>query len=502
MTGFVAVSCDDVDDIVNPDFDRLFSPVDLKGTISNMTGVKVTWTESKDAEAYILEVIEGGADESGEKVASYTVTPDEIPYTVIGLEGETEYTIRVKATTNQGREDSKWSTIVVTTGTEQIFLNFEDGDIDYTEVTLRWTAGEVATKIMLTPGDIEHTVTASEIAAGQATITGLIRATQYKATLLNGTKTRGTKTFETRGAAIEVTPTDDFATMIAEANDEDVFSLAAGEYSVGKLSIKKSITIKGANATNRPVLKALLSLEAGVSFELKDIILNGADAVDAGANADQAIQFNTADVDYGDITITGCEIKNYLKGLLYFNQKGMAESITIDKCIIYDIECNGGDFFDCRKGTAKQINFTNNTVYNSALARDFFRIDNDNSSAFSSAPKLLIDHNTFNNVSNGSSRRMLYVRWVGNEITFTNNILANTDGYYTNQAATNIVLMRNNNYHNAPNFTGSTQSSAKNDTGTYTTLDPGFANVANGDFTLSNSTLISNGIGDPQWIKE
>ena len=104
-------------------------------------------------------------------------------------------------------------------------------------------------------------------------------------------------------------------------------------------------------------------------------------------------------------------------------------------------------------------------------------------------------------VSNSSSKRILYIRLADNEITFTKNIVANTEGYYTNQSSTNIVMMSNNNYFNAPNFTASTTSGAQNDTGTFTTLDPGFANPDSGDFTISNEELKFQQIGDPRWIK-
>jgi len=112
-----------------------------------------------------------------------------------------------------------------------------------------------------------------------------------------------------------------------------------------------------------------------------------------------------------------------------------------------------------------------------------------------------ISNNTFNKVCDGTSRRILYIRLASNQITFTKNILANTLGYYSNQTATNIVAMANNNYWNAPNFTASTTSNAKNDTGVYTTLDPGFINAAEGNFKVSNAVLIENLIGDPRWLK-
>jgi len=501
---FAAGCGDDIaDEVTSIDANRLFSPVDLEARVVNRTNVRLSWKAVNNAKSYNIEVYNNGNED-------YTGTPlksvenvlfTETPYTIIGLEGDENYSIRVQAISDEIAE-SKWIGITIKTDTEQIFEALDEAnDLEATTVTLRWPAGEVATEIILTPGDIRYSITANDIAAGAATLTGLTPETKYTARMVNGAKTRGTIAFETPldlGGAIAVSPGDDFIAMIAAAEDGDVFAVLPSEtpYVLGKLSITKSISIKAAKPSDKPVLFALISLEDNVAFELKDVILDGTGAVEEGVLADQAIQFNKAG-DYKTVSVVGCEIRNYLKGLLYFNVAGIAESITFDNNIIHDIVCDGGDLFDCREGTAAQINFTNNTVYNCALARDFFRID---SKTLAVSPSLFIDHNTFYNVSNGSSRRILYVRWPGNQITFTNNILANTAGYYSNQSSTNIVTMGGNNYFEAPNFTASTVSNAKNDTsGDYTTLDPGFANPSEGNFTLSNEDLKYDKIGDPRW---
>src|SRR5690606_5867141 len=132
--------------------------------------------------------------------------------------------------------------------------------------------------------------------------------------------------------------------------------------------------------------------------------------------------------------------------------------------------------------------------------RDLFRMDAGGSNTDPNVTSIItIRNNTFNQVCDGTSRRVLYIRLAKNEITFTKNIIANTQGYYSNQSATNITSMSDNNYFNAPNFTASTTSNAKNDTGVFTTEDPGFANPAEGDFTISNENLKFNQIGDPRW---
>lgn len=79
-------------------------------------------------------------------------------------------------------------------------------------------------------------------------------------------------------------------------------------------------------------------------------------------------------------------------------------------------------------------------------------------------------------------------------------MVTNTQGYHTNQASTNIVKFDKNNYFNAPNFKGSTQSGAKNDP-SGTTLDPGYTNAAGGNFKVSNEELRFQGIGDPRWLQ-
>jgi hypothetical protein len=48
-------------------------------------------------------------------------------------------------------------------------------------------------------------------------------------------------------------------------------------------------------------------------------------------------------------------------------------------------------------------------------------------------------------------------------------------------------------------LSGSATSGAKYDTGTFTTLNPGFTDPASGNFRISELTLIANGVGDVRW---
>lgn len=60
----------------------------------------------------------------------------------------------------------------------------------------------------------------------------------------------------------------------------------------------------------------------------------------------------------------------------------------------------------------------------------------------------------------------------------------------------------NNNYFNTKNLVseGGDEKAKFFDTDG-TTLDPGYADAANGDFTLSQEDLIYNQVGDPRWFQ-
>lgn len=500
LTAFVTSCSEPDDEIKNSVYDRLFSPTAVEARVQNKTNVSLKWTDVRGAASYAIELFANDSlTFAGSPVETYNDVTDNA-YVIVGLMGETQYSARVKAIGDNIAE-SKWTGVFFETDKEQILYAVDPNDMEATQVTLRWPAGQTATSIVLTPGNITYAVTAQDVAAGAATITGLTGETEYTAVLKNGEKVRGTISFTTPldlGGAIAVKPESDLAALIADAAEGDVFALFPGEYTVPTLSIAKTISIKGVRPGERPVLKTtIFRVKSGSGLELRDLILDG-----EGSDGNQAIVYDDdlADGVYNALTIENCLIKNYTKGTLYVNKKCNIVSVTIKNNIYANIECDGGDFIDFRNGIAQTFEFTNNTVYNSALGRDFFRMDAGGSNNFPEVNSIInISNNTFNKVSDNSGKRILYIRLKTHEITFNKNILANTAGYYTNQDATTIKEMEKNNYFNAPNFTGSTQSKAQNDAGTYTQLDPGFKDADKGDFTLSNEDLKYNQIGDQRW---
>lgn len=486
-----------LEEITELNLDRALSPTDLTAQVVDRTNVRLNWRRVSNAQSYNVEIFDN-AEFSGTAAATADgITMDQLPYTITGLEGETIYYVRVQAIGEEIRE-SKWISATFTTDVEQILNEVDAETLTAQSVTLTWPAGEVATEIILMPGDIRHPVTSAEIAAGSVTITGLSSDVTYTATLKNGEKTRGIVSFTTLlgEGVIKVTAEDDLLKVIAEAEAGAILAIEPGTYSIkGDIVIDKTLTVQGYRPSDKPIIQgAVFKVSKSAGLTLKDLSLDG-------LGGDQAVVYDEdLDESYADFLMQDCKVSNYLKGVFYVNKKARIPSVVFKNNIIYDIECNGGDFIDFRKGIADEFIFVDNTVYNSAAARDLFRMDAGGSDNFGSVEsKITITQNTFYNTIKNNGKRYLYIRLANNSISFTKNLIVASEGYYANQSATNITELSDNNYHNAPNFTASSVSNAQNDTGNYTSLNPEFTDPENGDFTVNNLDLKLNGIGAARW---
>lgn len=492
--GFFVTSCEDVDDIQELSLDRILSPTDLSVRIRNSVNAEITWGAMEHADSYTLEVYLGSS-EAGTLIRTIEDITNPT-YTVSGLIGDTAYFIRVKAV-GTGINDSRWTTISVTTDPEQIFSRIETGELLATSVTLRWNDnGTSVTHITITPGDINYTLTSQDITNGYATIEGLTGETEYTAVIYNGNAPRGSLTFTTPrdlGGATLVTTAEELTQALAEAESGDVLALDPGEYEISTLAIDKDIVLMGTDVTNKPILKSTvieLSNNAGVS--LINLVMDG------DRQAGRAINY-TASGNFNAVSISGCDFRNYTTNWLYISGNAAAvESISVTNCYFENVSISGGEFIDIRSGGVREITFSNNTLNSCAPERAFFRIDNSASSIPAITSSIIrIENNTLYKVSNtsGSNGRLLYIRYAGNQIYFNNNIVANTAGRYTNQSSTNIVEMKDNNYYEAPSVKGDNK-----DTGAFYEFNPQFADPDNGDFTVGNADVKDYNIGDVRWL--
>lgn len=509
-------SCDDpMDELTSLIYDRVFSPIDFEARSITENSVKLQWVKSEGADTYTIEIF---ADDSltfeGEPVQTITdITEAQIPYTVSNLVYDTKYSARIMAIdADDADRNSKWHGVYFRTAAQQIFNNIPESSISDRSVTVTWPAGEEVTRITVTDANtgaivINKDLTAEEIAEGKAVVNGLTPETSYTIKLYNNDKERGSKSFKTiidLNGATTVSPDEDFGALLEAATDGQVFALYGGTYTIagenggaGNAQIKKNITIKGIYPTNLPTIKGRFQLGDGASLSLNQIILDGAD----NESTDQAFNYKTEGATYDVLDVQNCEIKNFGKGLIYLNVASTINKVTFNNCLIHNIECDGGDFFDSRKGRINETNLTNSTIYASATARDFIRMDDASESMGGGTPIINIKNCTIDGVANASSKRLLYVRYVGNVINWENNLVTNTEAMFSNQSKTSVPTFKNNIYFNTPNLKSIVEKGNlfTDDSATWD-VDPKYQDTANGDFTVTNEDVSSKGVGDPRWL--
>lgn len=502
----IFTGCSDPDDeVLSIDYDRLFSPTELKLQIANRTNILALWNPVKDMESYVIEVFDNSDFEGTPVFTFQDITKNGTisdPYTIQGLEGETTYSVRIKAV-SPSIPDSKWTSATITTATEQILKSVADEDRKVTEVTLRWPAGITATEMILTALDkngnpvgdnIVHNVTVQEITDGAVTIKGLTEYTSYTAVLMNGSKTRGTITFKTRIEGIEVTPDDNLAELLNEAKEGDKFVLHPGEYTLGEYEITKSISIIGIESSDRPVINGRFTCGSAVnSIELSSLIVTG--------NKEYAAFFDVlAGCSINSLIISDCDISNYSNQLIYNNNAGTIGDFIITNCIVHDIVGSGGDGIDFRGGTLGSMKVENSTFYNSF--RTFVRMQ-------AKAGPISFTNCTFYKVSNFDNGNNHGLFRISNGDTFqVKNCLFVETGNETTTVATagNFCRQASNMKATASYASNIYYSCYQLWAGLYTNpsecsaseANPQFKDPENGDFTVQNVVV---NVGDPRWLE-
>lgn len=496
---FAFAGCDDkIDPVVQElDLDRAFSPVGLEARIRNQTTVELNWDTRPDVKHYLVEI---SADDMQftNIVRTLEVTPDDLPVQET-LDGETLYSIRVKAVSASGLPDSKWVSLTITTDPEQIFLSSEDGDIKATEATLRWAAGSEVTHLLIMP-DTERDLTDDEKAAGVAVVTGLTGETTYTIILKNGEKTRGTKVFTTLidlGDAEPIYPEDDIVAILDAADEGDSFVLFPGEYQLGSYAVKRSVTLSGYDPVDKPVIFGQFTCGATIAT----VELN---YLDVRSDGTVSQFFNTqAGCNLTSLVINECEISGYANNFIYNNVGETSYgTIHVKNSYIHDIEGAGGDGIDFRTGAINTLRIENTTFANGF--RTFLRMQVECNTIFQNC--------TFYKVAtvNNSNNNGLFRTSGAGSFEVRNSLFVETGpadapasgqvGNFCRQASYMVPtpVYSNNNIFNCNNllvglYTTAAEVSA-------TEIDPGFADAANGVFTVTNQTIIDNSIGDPRWL--
>lgn len=520
-------SCSEIEEITDIIYGRVFSPTDLEAKNIKETTADLFWNASKGASSYVVEVYQDDSlTFAGEPVME--IEGSNNARSLSGLIYDTDYSVKVYAKDqNNASRDSKASELYFRTSPQQILNSIKEDDILDRSVSVSWPEEEKAVSRIII-SDYEtgeevatHEITDAEREAAKATVEGLNPETKYSVKLYyvaNGIqKERGSKTFTTivdLNGAIIVSPEDNIQSIIRDAKDGDVFALKPGKFVVksssedesitaGSVVVSKNVTIKGIYPTKVPTINGRFEIQDGATLEISQVNLDG-----KGTSGDQC--FNVKGTQVGGIKVSNSEIKNYVKGVYYVNVAAKIPYITFENCLIHNITCDGGDMFDCRKGCIEALTFSKSTIYGSCAARDFIRYD-DAAASFDNAPSVIkVDQCTIDAAANGSGKRLLYVRYGGKNdpkstsIIWTNNLVTNTVGVWSNQASTPTPDFGMNNVYSGCTKLNVLDGAEGGKTNLFidekgTTADPKYKNAEEGDFTITNESVSKLKVGDPRW---
>ena len=501
----VAISCsDELTELTEVSYDRLFSPIDLEVRVRQQVNAAVSWKAVNKATGYSIELYQGETVAAGTLIQSETTLSTS--YTFTKLEGSEAYAVRVKAT-GSSIPESKWVEASFKTDAEQIFYEVDPALIEAKQATLTWPAGENVQTLHIMPGEIKRTLTSAEIAEGKAVITGLASETEYTVNLLRGTKIRGTVTFTT---PVDL---DGAIPLYADATEEEI-KLAFQNLAEGD----KICLLPAADGTTAFVpAEVTLSVSCSVmALQSKPVTADLCFKIDGTASditikdlnfkSDKSVAFCTIlNVSAGaNIKISNCTIDSYSKVITEDEHSSSVQTgdLTVENCVITNISGHGIDF------QKKHISFStftlkNSTAYNACNGQNFIRFD-----FVRTGVVYTVTNNTIYDVK-ASNKGLVYIRSnkAGNH-DFTCNVSKNifafsaeaTDVFFTEDSKSDNILFDSNYYLNAGSLLAnpSTGSGKAFDTAGIV-ADPKFKDAANGDFTVGNEDIIYYKIGDPRW---
>jgi len=516
------------EEITELNLSRCLEPMNLKARVNNSLGDVVTfsWDVTKDAESYLLSIY---TDEGlTQKYLSETVAPGSVPYQK-KLDADQTYYFTVQAMA-QGKAESKvavCSTSVKTFAVkDNLFMKVTARSA--TSVSLAWSTEvsdyqEVDRIEYGAPGSDEmgkKTLSASEIAAGAATVDGLTASTDYEFILFFKSASRGMVNAWTTPDVSGFTPVsslDALLNAMKTPGAKILLKMDGSPYEIESLEIAGGFSIIGEGEADgtMPVLQGELSFAdtwaGGNDLYFEGVEFNGSPTAASPSGFGFAIQNkNGGTVDnkeIGNITYKNCVITNYTKGLIYEWGKPMVlGNITYESCDITNINPDGtvgGDCFDLRQAsTLKTLSFVDNTIWQGM--RTFIRID------AATVGGLVFDNNTVQNLcfaDNANNAGIFGLQVAPGSVSFKNNLFLNMAQKATlgsanakyKTAADLGVSASNNWYYNVVEtfFTESWPAGATNFKAAES--DPCY-NAPGGLFNLvSGSELASAKVGASKW---
>lgn len=504
----------------------------------------------KSTEYYIIELskdslydeVEMGGENSTIIGADKSITS--APVDINNLEEYTKYYMRVKAMSDS-KPESKW-------------VYYKDGDSFRTpgilhdvlekdrlddNIRLTWIPGSQVTALKYTykneEGEQEEIITLSDEdrAAGEYRVTGLNTNRQYKFELLDGEKVRGALTVKTQKGL----PTADYMVVLNEnrtiitQDDIDEWANAAFEKANSgenagaatasiTLGLPAGKTIELATAEKgikipegisicffgRAGEKATLKVKHEVNVEgnhgyisFEHVNIDGEYNVDEGTGCNDFINDKNAFA-IDSLGITECEVKNFKQSVIRFQgSTGQTlKNLTIDNCIIHDVAQQGYGMIQMDKGMQQvdSINITNSTIYNGVYANKCFL----STASIKSDVKVNMESCTFYNligsggyfIDNNNGGDMAFNC---NKVIFAKTYNPSAKGVRNLSTVDKHVNISNTYMTNDWTLTSNKMPSSVETLSV--SSSSAFQNAAGADFTLKNSILEKEKVGDPRWIR-
>jgi len=524
VMGGLYVSCTSVtDELTELSLTRCLEPLNLEHTISNGDSVIFGWDLVTGADHFALQVAIGQKDFENNLYKDLTVSADSVPYG-IKLIPDTTFFFRVQAQADNGKEPSKWAEYIDTIATYAVRsnLNLQVTERTANSISLSWDQDPEVTHITYTPRDeaqTRYTLTAEDIAAGTATITGLSASTSYTVGLYFQSANRGELSLYTMpafdGSEAVVSDLAGLQAAFADKAPKVRLTMEGSPYELGQVDLLKDMEIYGEEAADgtRPVIlgEVHINTDSLDHFYSEGIEWNG-NEYEFGFPIQIKNGGGLSDVQIGSITYKNSTITGYSKGLIYeWSQTFNLGTYTVDGCTISNILTGSGDGFDLRQATTVgTINFLNSTIYNSF--RSFVRIDDPVtlSTGFNFRNNTLMGLCT---TVEGTGNRGIFAfqtESAKGKIKIEDNIFLNMTDFSTfigtnaaNLAAADMTIAGNYFYNVAETFFNDkcTEASATAGGGSVLGSDPCY-NSEGMIFNITNSNVLSAGAGDPRWLVE
>lgn len=527
--GFLAGCTSVADELTELSLTRCLEPLNLEYTISNGDSVIFNWDLVSGSDQFALQIAENDGTfetEDGKLTSAVIkdliVTADKVPYG-IKLTADQKYFFRVQAQTSANdKEPSKWAVSADTISTYAVRSSLfpEVTGRTSSSITISWNEDPEVTHILCTPREgtpVRYDLTDEDIKAHTATVDGLTPSTNYTVILYYMSASRGELSLYTMpdlSGIATVSTVEDLKQAFTDGAPKIVVSMAGSPYELGSVDLTKNMELYGQEDADgtRPVIMGTVSVNGTIDhFRCEGIEWNG-----NGYEIGRPIQIKDATTtSINEVIFKNCTITGFENGIFYSSDKvtnSDVGTLTFEGCDIYDIPGSGGDGIDIRDIDNKEvvkfgnINFINNTVYNSF--RTFMRIDE----YVNITGKITVRNNTIMGVStfdNSNNRGIIGIQATSaaGKIEFSSNLFLHMETVSTmsshnkNLPISSFTFSNNHFFDVNEEFFNDqcTEANAIAGGGSVLAADPCF-NSAGMNFHLTNSTLLNAKVGDPRWL--